>query len=396
MRKMWFGVTAPAVARLSLLSAAAVAALMAGPVFAAGSTPADGPDTVGTTPVVSPTFDGAVDAIAVSGTTVYVGGDFTHAYAGGRTVARQRLAAFDGQSGALLAWNPSADGVVRALATSGGVVYAAGEFGTVSGANRDSLVELNGTTGAVAPFKHSISGKPLALATDARHVYVGGTFTAVDGTTRGDVAAFSLGTGALDTAWAATVDGSVEALAATTDRVYLAGMFHKTDNTSSTGKLTAVNPTTGALDASFLPRPKIDVRGITVGSDGRVYTAQAGQGGRAVAYNRNGTPRWTRVFDGDAQAVVAIGDTAYVGGHFDHACTTERNGTHGVCTDGVEPRVKLAAVGENGELLDWAPQGNGIHGVLAMAGNDQLGMVCAGGEFTTIGGVQQRRLAVFR
>src|SRR5438132_2836548 len=98
MRKLRFGAAVPAVARLSLLSAAAAAVLAAGPAFAAGTSASDGPDTVGTAPAASPTFDGAVDAIAVRGTTVYVGGDFTHPHAGGATVARPRLAAADAKT----------------------------------------------------------------------------------------------------------------------------------------------------------------------------------------------------------------------------------------------------------------------------------------------------------
>ena len=126
-----------------------------------------------------------------------------------------------------------------------------------------------------------------------------------------------------------------------------------------------------------------------------VYAAAGGVGGWAFAYTYAGAPRWQRVFDGDTAAIATAGGVIYIGGHFDNACLTARNGVHGGCTDGSLPRVKLAAVTDTGELTAWAPQANGVIGVRVLSVNRATATLQAGGDFTKVAGLDRRRFASF-
>jgi hypothetical protein len=370
---------------------AAVAILAAVTAVTAVSTPAL---AVSSSPQpAAPQFNGSVFAIAFRGSTVFVGGSFTSATAGGRTVARQRLAAFDARNGALLDWQPTANSTVRALVVNGDSVYAAGDFTKVSGMRRDSLARVDALSGALGAFSHTVSGTAYALAMGGGKLYLGGRFSDVDGSRRGNLAAFSLATGALDGGWRPWADDAVHSVAAYGSRVYLGGAFTAVNEVSGTPRLAAVAGTVGTVDRGFAGKSDAQVNGITVDSTG-VYAASGGQGGRAVAYTTTGAVRWQRVFDGDAVAITRQAGITYVGGHFDRACLTMSNGAHGTCTGASVARVKVASITAAGALSTWAPQANGVIGVRALAAAPS-GAVAAGGDFTTIAGRDRFRYASF-
>ncbi|WP_127499980.1 hypothetical protein [Actinoplanes solisilvae] len=357
--------------------------------------PASAAPAVGTRAKSSaPTFNGGVYAIAHRGATVYVGGAFTTATAGGRTYPRDRMAAFDSRTGKLLDWAPRADGVVRALAATPDSVYAAGDFHRVSGQKRDSLARLHPTSGAVASFRHTVSGTPYALATGNGRLYLTGSFNEVTGQRRANLAAFSLATGVLDPRWRPAADDTVHAIAVAGARVVVGGGFHTVNAVKGTLRLATINGVSGGVDPAFKPRVPAEVRSISLDPAG-VHVATAGVGGRAIAYSYAGALRWQRVFDGDASAIVTTGGITYVGGHFDSACLTERNGQKGGCVDGSRPRFKLAAVTARGQLTEWAPRANGVIGVRVLGVNHVAGTIEAGGDFTTIDGRDRRRFAAF-
>ncbi|WP_051809118.1 hypothetical protein [Actinoplanes subtropicus] len=340
-----------------------------------------------------PTFNGGVYTITHVGSVVYLGGSFTSATYRGHSYPRERLAAFDARTGALLSWAPAADGTVRALAATADSIYAAGDFHAVGGHDRDSLARI-APNGDVLPFQHTLTGTAYALATGNGRLYLGGSFAAVDGRRRANLAAFSLATGDLDAAWRPATDDAVHALAAQGSRVYVGGAFHQVDDERGTLRLAAVQAVTGRVDPAFRPKVPAEVRAIAPDPAG-VDVATAGVGGRAIAYGPTGVLRWQRVFDGDAAAIVVSKGVTYVGGHFDSACLTSKNGVHGACMDGSVTRHKLAAVTAGGELSTWAPQGNGVVGVRVLSLNRATGVLLAGGDFTTIDGQDRRRLAIF-
>ena len=325
--------------------------------------------------------DGRVSDILLMGGRIYLAGTFQNV----NGVPRTRLAAIDANTGQLTNWAPRASGWVMTLAGSpdGTRVYAGGQFGSVSGTARSRLVALDATTGAVdRQWSPAANGAVRALAISGNRVYAGGEFSTINGEARTRLAALEGATGALAPNWAPAANDVVRTLAASADgsRIYVGGHFAVISGRVRQG-LAALDPSS----ASVLPwrpnpgRPVIDV--AVRGS--RVYSAEGGAGGRAVAYDAvTGAPAWVLLADGDAQAITAMDGKVYVGGHFE--------------TMGGQSRRFFAAVdGATGALdPDWTPRGQG-GGVWEMVPDPARARLYAGGDFTGIGGQAQRGFAQF-
>ena len=115
----------------------------------------------------NPNADGAVYALALSDSTIYAGGDFTKIGAQSTQPTRNRIAALNAMdTGNATSWDPNANERVFALAVQGSTVYAGGEFTIIGGATRNRLAALNDTGNATSwdPGNLDTDGPVKALA----------------------------------------------------------------------------------------------------------------------------------------------------------------------------------------------------------------------------------------
>lgn len=176
-------------------------------------------DPVDTTPHV---LDGAVRAVAVVGSRVYVGGSFSSvrdAGSGTTAVARTHLFAYDRATGRVVpGFAPRLDGPVETLAASpdGSSVVVGGRFRTVDGAAQRSLAVLTATGARDTTFRAATNGIVRKVLVRGERLVLGGRFTKVGGTARANLAVVHARTGALDTSFAVPVtEGRVKSGTAT-------------------------------------------------------------------------------------------------------------------------------------------------------------------------------------
>ena len=168
--------------------------------------------------------DGVVSTLAVVGSTVYVGGAFTQA----GSVSANYIAKWNGTRWSALG-SGTANGVTRstlplvqALAVIGTDLYVGGQFSTAGGIPALNLARWNGTSWSTVGT--GPNGPILALTAAGTTLYAGGVFTLVGGVAANRVASWdgstwaSLGTGAAN-----GVTGLVYALAAVGSQVYVGG-----------------------------------------------------------------------------------------------------------------------------------------------------------------------------
>jgi hypothetical protein len=354
------------------------------------------PTTVQSHPVATWQTNGRVNAIAVSGNTVYLGGQFTSmrppgAAAGTGEVARNHVAAVSLTTGALLPWNPDANGTVRTLRVVGPTVYLGGAFTQVGGASHVRLAKVSATgTGAVdSTWTASASGEVFSLSSSGTTLYAGGGFGTVDGTARANLAALNETDGSL-LPWNPGTDGQVRALRFASSRLVVGGTFTHLAGVASTN-IGAVDPNTGAA-LTWQGHISYPVIGLAADANG-VYVAGAGGGGNFAAFSpTTGASLWVGGTNGNVQAIGVVSGVVYLGGHFQTYCGPQ-HGQHS-CTTPIA-RNKLLAVDEtNGNLLPWAPGANSVLGVFSLLGTSN-GDMLVGGDFTSTGQRKQQGYAQY-
>ena len=168
----------------------------------------------------TPVANGSVNSIAVSGSTVFAGGDFTSI--GGQ--ARNRIAALDDATGLATSWNPDANSQVLSLDIEGTTLYAAGGFTSIGGVVRNRIAAVDTPSGTVLPWDPDVDYTVNSVSVDGATVYLGGSFAHVGGQVRHGIAAVDAVT-ADPTPWNPNADLYVDVVAARGGVVYAGGQF---------------------------------------------------------------------------------------------------------------------------------------------------------------------------
>ncbi len=329
------------------------------------------------------------EILPVPGGQVVIAGSFTALTdpAGGSHPAGH-IALLNASGAQVTSWTASTDGEVDALAVRGNTLYIGGTFGTVNGQAHRRLAAVNLTTGALLPAftATTTNGQVSSLAVTTTAVFVAGTFTSLK-TGRGTVARSYVAkldptSGAVDAGWAVSPNARVRSVLASPDSstVYLGGDFVTVSGTDVRYDAAV----TTAAPATVLPfrlswgQPVIKQ---TI-SGGVLYLAIGGNGGACGSYDAiTGAANWIAGADGNVQAVTVSDGIAYCGGHFAHFGGAARQ------------HIAAVTITSPAALSSWAPGINSALGVWALA-NDGANLF-AGGDFTKAGSRPRAHLASF-
>jgi RHS repeat-associated protein len=347
---------------------------------------------------------GGVDHVAV-------GGRFHTANA----TARENLAALDGTTGQPTSWNPSPDGIVKALELARGGLYVGGSFGTIAGQSHSNLAlfiaktgELNGWLPDVGPVStlHAAGGR----------IYAGSYLRSIAHHNRSEtfVGAWSMDNGDIMDDWDPDPNGPVTSIESDGNTIFLAGPFDTFKGQFFKRKLAAVNgppagqcagetppsgcPTPGAL-LGWSPNPDGgDVRDLAI-VNGRLYVAGDFSVIAGVAQPRlaafptagGGGPiddGWKPQVNGAVEAIDADDGGVYVGGRFSSIDGQPRSGLAAL-----DPIHGNAVLPFDPALETFAGDSSSTGTVRALDISDEK--LRAGGDWYAVGSKAQTGVASF-
>jgi hypothetical protein len=212
-----------------------------------------------------------VNALAVSGTDVYVGGEFDFAYnSSAISVTVNDIAKWNSATGwtALISGtNIGVTGVVWAMAVSGSDVYAGGAINNAGGITVTNIARWNGSRWW--PLGSSVNGAVWALATSGNDVYVGYYGYKVFNANSSTVIANGIAKwNRLTNAWSPLGTGlnfpGVYAIGIGLDGVYIGGYGFTTAGGKPAGSIGLWHPSTGSIAGRVLDPNNAPVPGARV------------------------------------------------------------------------------------------------------------------------------------
>lgn len=346
--------------------------------------------------------DGRVEAIAIDGDTVFVGGTFTQIQMalGGDVIDQAYLFAYSKSTGAILTdFDPVLNKPVFALQTTGeGTgIFAGGAFTIVNGeTNRKGLIKLDDSGDRVSGFSARPDKRVYAMDRSGNKLYIGGNFERIGSSPIEYLAVVDTVTGALLPNIDLDFDGvfssnfttgfaSVDAIEVTSDDqlMVVVGNF-RTINGISRSRLAVLELGNQAIVSTWntdvfdvtCPASKFPqyINGIDISPDDS-YFVTGSTGFRIVSVpacdsvvrfdfgdlsNTDVQPTWTSYTGGDSVYEVAATEHAvYAGGHFrwlnNNLSSNGRNAGPGA----VERRGFAALDPLNGlPILDWRSDRN--------------------------------------
>jgi hypothetical protein len=244
-------------------------------------------------------FDSSVGVLAASPNAVYAGGSFTNVFDPPYIVTVNHIAMWDGFNWYNLGSGFNLNSSVNAIAVSGGNVYVGGTFTNAGGITANRIAMWNGSSWSSlgTGSANGTSGTVLAIAVNGSDVYVGGTFTnagglVVRGIAKWDGANWSgLGSGATGTSAA-----EVRALAFSNDgKLYCSGRFTNISGVAASSIARWDGTKWEALGSGFFADSAI-VRGVGLAIRGDDVYAVGTFAGAGLTES-SGIARWNETVD---------------------------------------------------------------------------------------------------
>ncbi|MEW6161417.1 MAG: immunoglobulin domain-containing protein, partial [Verrucomicrobiota bacterium] len=316
-----------------------------------------------------------------------------------QSVTAWSMAVLDRRTGIPVGGNVRPNGPIYEILPVGQVLYVAGEFNRIGLETRFGLAAFDLSTGDLLPFNPGPNNAVFDLAHSGNKLFVAGDFTRINGVDLRYLAAIDLQTGRVIPTWNPSPGHEVRAISARGDTLYVAGQFYDQLIGGASRRLFAALDANTGKATPWKPNPTGGFRnGDGILAEGEtIYVAGSfdrinGQPRKHLAALRADTGEPTdwnpevgaQFGDGTVSVLHKFGDVVYASGLFLSESQVSRSFLAGIDA-------------HTGRTLPWDPNPRSadLLGAVRCLASAADGMLFAGGNFTTIGGVFQPNFAAF-